>query len=298
MIEQIYQVFVPSGLILLMFGMGLQLVAEDWIRITRYPLAVLAGFLGQFLLLPAIAFTLVHFLSLPLAVSAGVIIVAACPGGVVSNSVSFLARADVALSVTLTAISSVIALVTLPVLLELGLQMIQHDLAATSLALPATETITLPLAATIRQLLILVLLPLGAGMLLRRFAPGFAQRSDRWLRPGSVVVLLVLLLGAVGLEFGFFLDNFRQLWPVLLALNLASAAGGYWLARLLRLDLRQSRTVAIEVGIQNVALGVSIALNLLHQPEWMVVPSVYSIVMMLTAFGLIAGISLRNSLRR
>ncbi len=288
MIETIYKVFVPSGLMLLMFGMGLQLEKDNWLRLARHPLAVLAGLTGQFILLPAIAFLLVWVLSLPLAVSAGVIILAACPGGVVSNSISFLARADIALSVSLTAVSSVVALLTIPIVVGLGLNLVQQGIGEAA----STDAIHLPLGATVKQLLLVVLLPLSAGMLLRRFAEGFAQRSDQWFRLGSILILLILLVGAVGLEFDFFVQNFQALWPVLLALNLATMLGGYLLARLVRLGVQQQRTLAIEVGVQNVALGVMIALNILQRPEWIVAPSVYSIVMMLTAFVLIAAVNL------
>jgi len=287
MIETIYKVFVPTGLMVLMFGMGLQLVPADWIRLVRYPRSVLTGLLGQFVLLPAVAFLLVHFLSLPLAVSAGVVILAACPGGVVSNSISFLARADIALSVTLTALSSVLALVTVPIIVGLGLEIIQQSTPVATRA----DAIHLPLGATVKQLFMVVLLPLAAGMVLRRFAEGFALASDRWFRVGSVLVLLILLIGAVGLEFDFFLNNFKALWPVLLTLNVVTMLGGYLLAHVAGLVAVQRRTIAIETGIQNVALGVLIALNLLQQPEWIVAPSVYSIVMMLTALGLVAGLS-------
>ena len=291
MIESIYKVFVPSGLMLMMFGMGVQLVSDDWLRLTRYPLAVLAGVTSQFILLPAVAFLLVASLSLPLAVSAGVIILAACPGGVVSNSISFLARGDIALSVTLTAISSMLALVTIPVIVILGLNMVERGVADAA----STGSMQLPVGATVRQLLLVVLLPLTAGMVLRRFAERFAQRSERWFRLGSILVLVILLVGAVGLEFQFFAQNFQALWPVLLTLNLTTMLGGYLLARVVRLRAKQRRTIAIEAGVQNAALGVLIALNILQRPEWIVAPSVYGIVMMLTAFALIALVSFSGS---
>lgn len=283
-IESIYRVFVPTGLIVLMFGMGLQLVKDDWLRLGQYPLAVLAGLLGQFVLLPAIAFLLIYVLSLPTAVSAGLIILAACPGGVVSNSISFLARADIALSVTLTAISSLLALITIPLIVGFGLAIIDRGLPESA----NTVSIQIPLAATIKQLMIVVLLPLTAGMLVRRFAEGFARHSEPWFRAGNVLVLVILMVGAIGMQFDFFKQNFQALWPVLLTLNLTTMLGGYLLARLMLLGRIQRRTIAIEVGVQNVALGVLVALNILQRPEWIVVPSVYSIVMLLTSFVLIA----------
>jgi bile acid:Na+ symporter, BASS family len=280
MLESIYKVFVPSGLILLMLGMGMQLVPEDWKRVMRYPRAVLLGLLGQFVLLPAIAFGLIYSLSLPLAVSAGILILAVCPGGVVSNTVSFLARADIPLSVTLTAISSILALVTVPLILHFGLDIIQ----STGEAVVAADRVVLPIGGTVKQLLVLVFLPLITGMLVRRYASNFALRSDPWMRAAGVLVLVVLLVGSVAMEFDFFMQNLSRLWFVLLVLNLATLLGGYALALVFGMDGVRRRTIAIEVGIQNVALGAMVALNILQQPEWAVVPSVYSLVMMSTAF--------------
>jgi len=283
MLETIYKVFVPSGLMLLMFGMGMQLVLDDWRRVARHPRAVAVGLLGQFVLLPAIAFLLLHGLSLPLAVAAGVLILAVCPGGVVSNTVSFLARADIPLSVTLTAISSILALGTVPLILHLGLDLLQSS-GETAVEAGRVE---LPIGGTLKQLLMLVLLPLLAGMAVRHFFSAFAVRSDPWMRVAGVLVLVVLLVGSLALEFDFFMENLNRLWPVLLGLNLATLLGGYALARAFGMDEVRRRTVAIEVGIQNVALGVTIALNILEKPEWGVVPSVYSLVMMATAFVMI-----------
>lgn len=286
MVETIFRVFVPIALTVLMFGMGLQLTSSDFIRVARFPKAVLAGLLGQIILLPFMAYLLVYFLPLPLAISAGIVILAACPGGIASNSISFLVRADVALSVTLTALSSVLALVTVPIIVGQGLDLIQLGIQEVG----RTNVISLPLGATVKQLLLVVVLPLSAGMIVRRYAERLAVNSDRWFRIGNVLVLLILLLGAVVVGFDFLLKQFKVLFPMLLFFNLVSLLGGYLLARAFRLTVNQRRTIAIETGIQNVGVGALIALNVLQQPEWIVVPSVYSIVMMLTAFLFIAGL--------
>jgi len=279
MIETIYKVFVPTGLMLMMFGMGLQLVVEDWLRVVRYPRAVVVGIMGQFIALPAIALALVYFLPLPLAISAGLIILAVCPGGITSNSVSFLSRGDLALSVTLTAISSLLALVTIPLFLTYGLALVQEGVV---------DAVVLPIGSTIKQLLVLVFTPLVLGMVVRHYAPNFALQSDPWVRAGGVILLVTLLVGAIALEYEFFIGNLKKLWPVLFALNIASMAAGYLLARMVNLDAPQCRTLTIEVGIQNVALGAMIALNILKRQDWMVVSSVYSVVMSITSFVFIA----------
>jgi len=285
MIETFLRVFVPVVLTVLMFGMGLQLVVDDFLRLARFPKAVFVGLLGQIILLPSIAYLLVHFLPLPLAISAGIVILAACPGGVASNSFSFLAGADVALAVTLTAMSSVLALATMPLIVGLGLNIIQ--LTASEVA--QTEAIGLPLAATVRQLFLVVVLPLSAGMLVRRFAERLAQRSGQWFRIANVAGLLVLLAGAFTVGFDFLLGNFKLLLPLLLGLNLAFMLGGFLLARSFGLPAKQRQTITIELGVHNVGLGMLLALNVMQQPQWIVVPSVYSILMMLSAFAFIGG---------
>jgi BASS family bile acid:Na+ symporter len=166
MVEAFLKVVLPIALVVMMFGMGLQLTGGDFLRLARFPKAVLAGLLAQLILLPSIAFLLVHFLPLPLAISGGIVILASCPGGVASNAYSFLARADVALSVTLTALSSVVALVSVPLIVAMGLEIIQLSTAE----IRNQGAIELPLRPTVQQLLTVILLPLSAGMLVRRFA--------------------------------------------------------------------------------------------------------------------------------
>jgi BASS family bile acid:Na+ symporter len=293
MVEAFLKVVLPIALVVMMFGMGLQLTAGDFLRLARFPKAVLAGMVAQLVLLPSIAFLLVHFLSLPLAISAGIVILASCPGGVASNAFSFLARADVALSVTLTALSSVVALVSVPLIVSLGLEIIQFGSAETSYR----GTIELPLRPTIQQLLTVILLPLSAGMLFRRFAEPLALNAARWLAIVSTVVLVVLLAGAFIVGFEFLVNNFAQILPVLVALNLASMLGGYLLAQAFGLARSQRLTITIDTGIHNVGLGILVAMNVLQQLDWIVAPSVYAIVMMLSAFALIAGLRLQSDNR-
>ena len=283
-IELVLRYYVPIALMVLMFGMGLQLVGMDWMRLVRFPRAVLVGLMGQFLLLPGIAFLLVIAFSLPVEIAAGIVILAACPGGIGSNSVSLLVRADIALSVSLTALSSVLALLTVPLIVAAGLGLVFQN----SDALNPTNEIRLPLEATVRQLLLVMVLPLSAGMLVRKYATRWALRSEQWFRIGNLAVLLVLFMGAIAVGFDFLIDNFTVLILVTLALNLGSLLGGYLLAQVFRLARRQAITVAIESGIQNAGVGLLVALNLLNRPDWVVVPAVYSLVMMCTAFGLIA----------
>jgi len=290
LIETFLRVVLPIALVVLMFGMGLQLTGSDFLRLARFPRAVIAGLVAQIILLPCIAFTLVQFLSLPQAIAAGIVILAGCPGGVASNSFSFLARADVALSVALTALSSVFALVSLPIIVGMGLNIVQAGTAEIS----HHALVRLPLGATVQQLFVVILLPLSAGMIVRRFAEHLAVKSARWLTFGNLFVLLVLLVGAFTVGFDYLMKNFRVILPVLLAFNLVSMLVGYLFAQSLGLVARQRLTIALDTGIQNVGLGLLVALNLLQQPDWMVAPAVYSIVMMLSAFALIAGLKLRT----
>lgn len=287
MLAMIFKVFVPSGLMVMMLGMGMQLGKEDWLRVVKFPRAVWVGLFGQFIILPILALCLGYFVSMPLAIAAGLLVLAVCPGGVTSNSVSFLARADVALSVTLTAISSLLALITIPMFLKVGLDILQQGMAP-------EDVVKLPVGDTVRQLMLMVFVPITIGMSLRHFFPAFAVKSESWVRFGGVFILLFMLFGAIALQFDFFVSNFFKLWPVLFTLNIITLAAGYFFAKVMRLDEHQSRTIGIEVGIQNVALGAMLALTILQRPDWMVVPSTYSVVMSITAFGLIGVIEYRR----
>lgn len=274
----LFTIGIPAGLFAIMFGIGLQLVPDDWLRIKREPRGVLAGFLGQFGAMPAIAIAVALLAPLPPDIAIGFIILAACPGGIVSNSFSYLSRGDVALSVTLTAISSVLAVLTLPLIIELGFALGGNNL---------TNDLRLPLGRTFLQLFLLTILPLATGMVIRRVLPAFAEKADRAFR-GINILVLALLFGAVLVtEFDFLLANMLATGTISILLSMACLTAGYLMAAGFNLPRIQRKTIAIETGVQNGSVGIMIATTILQEPAFAIAPAIYGTLSMFVTAGFI-----------
>lgn len=259
-------------LVVLMFQLGIELDRAAFVRVLRQPAAVAAGLIGQLLLLPLIAFGVACAFRLPPVYFMGLLLVACCPGGSSSNVFSLLAKGDAALSVTLTALSSLITLFTIP--------FVMHFVARFT-ALHADTAIDLPTGKLLAQNLVLLFLPMAAGALFRRFRPNAALRTGSTLKRFAFPSLM--LLAAV-----FFMQYAKTILENIGVLGLASAAlillamlAGGLLARGFRLGKAARRTIVIEVGMQNAAQAIAIAASpLVFDNGAMAVPAiVYALVM-------------------
>ena len=235
-------------LAVLMFDLGLVLTAGDFSRVLRRPKAAGVALLGQIVLLPLLAWALARGFGLPPVFVIGVVLIACCPGGSSSNVFSRLAGGDVALSVTLTAASSIITLFTLPLVMAYVTQ-----------AVGASAGISLPVGNLLKQNLLLMLLPVVLGMLTRHFFPGFAKSADRVLSKTVFPALLVLVSVFYIQHRATIRDNLGAVAVCATALIVLAACGAAVLARLFRLEGRQRRTVVIEVGMQNAAQAIAVA---------------------------------------
>ncbi len=221
------------------------LTPADFQRVARQPVAVLIGVGAQYLVMPLVALAVARALQLPADLAAGLILVGCCPGGTASNVMTYLARGDVALSVSLTTVSTLAAVLATPWLMQvLGGQYVPVDAAA-----------------LMRSILLVVILPVLAGLLVHRYG-GAAVETAIEVMPALAVCFIVLIVGCVvGLTRSKLVDSG---WAALLAVmlhNLLGLAIGYGLARAARLDRIRARTIAIEVGMQNSGLGVVLALQ-------------------------------------
>ena len=267
----------PVALAIIMFGLGLGLTVDDFRRVARTPRAVAVALVLQVLVLPAIAFGLVEAFDVDPLLAVGVMLLAASPGGTTANLFSHLFRGDVALNITLTAINSVLAAVSIPLITNLAIREFDAD---GELGLQVGKVL---------QVIAIVLVPVAVGMVVRHRSPGFAARSDRPVRVFSVVVLVVVSLGALLGERENLVDYVRQVGVVTALFCLASLSLGYVGARLFRLDERQAIASAMEVGIHNTTVALTIALSVLDSTEVAIPSAVYSVLMYLfaTAFGLL-----------
>lgn len=262
----------PLALGVIMFGLGLGLALADFRRVARYPRAVLVGLLLQVGVLPWVAFALALAFRLPPELAVGLMLLATSPGGATANIYSHIARGDVALNITLTAINSVLCLVTLPIVLNLALE---HFLGAGQYVPPPTTKIV--------EVATLIVLPVAIGMVVRRFAPGFAERMEKPVRLLSLLVLAPLVAGAVAQEWDNLFTHFAAVGLACLLFNLASMGTGYAAPLALRLPRKQAIAIAMEIGIHNGTLAIFIALNVLQNTLMSVPAAVYSLLMFFTA---------------
>jgi BASS family bile acid:Na+ symporter len=270
-------VLLPLALAIMMLGMGLSLVPEDFRRITRYPKAVAVGVVCQIVLLPLIGALIALVVPMQPELAVGLIVLAVCPGGPSSNLVTYLAKGDVALSVTLTAVSSIITVFTIPLFTNLALQHFLGERAA----------IALPIGSTMLQIFLITLLPTAIGMAIRHQSPGSARRLEKpmsRLAVGLLALIIVLLLVREGSKLPGFLV---QVGIGVVLLNLLATLAGFLAGKLFQLPLAQQICIAIEVGIQNGTLAIAITAGLLNNPDMAVPAAIYSLLMYVTGFGAI-----------
>jgi BASS family bile acid:Na+ symporter len=263
--------FVPLGLVIIMFGMGLSLTINDFKRVFVFPKASLGGLAGQMLLLPVIGFTTVDIFNLTGEIAVGVIILVTCAGGATSNLFSFLARADTALSVTLTAASSVLIVITLPIIVNMAL----------GTYLNTEAELSLPVWNTIKTLSMMTIVPVIVGMALAAKYPSHVSLLEPWIRKLSLLVLGLIVFPTLVNAPNTVQGHLGSLVPAMFFLNLISMIAGYAIARALKLNQAQSRTLTIEVGVQNVVTGFFVATTLLHNAQLAVPAAIYAIPMVL-----------------
>ena len=257
-------------LTLLMFDLGLSLRFEDFGKVFRRPWPIVVALFGQLVLLPAIALGLACLFRLPPVFFIGLVLIACCPGGSSSNVFSKLAKGDVALSVTLTAISSVVTLFTIPLIMSWATRLVGDSVG-----------ITLPVGNLIKQNLVLMLLPVLLGIGLHYAWPRAAEKTDRVLSRLAFPLLLVLITVFYIQHHRTILENIGRLGACVTALILLAVGCSSLLSRLVRNDARQRRTIIIEVGMQNAAQAIAIASSpLIFANDVMAIPAIlYSLMM-------------------
>lgn len=261
----------PIALAIIMFGLGLSLTPGDFRRVAKSPRAVVVALVLQILVLPAVAFGLVIAFNLDPLLAVGVMLLAASPGGTTANLLSHLFRGDVALNITLTAINSVLAAVSIPVITNLAISYFDAD-----------GTLGLQFGKVL-QVIAIVIIPVVLGMFVRSKSPGFARRADRPVRIFSIAVLAIVALGAIFGERDNILDYLQSVGAVTALFCLASLSLGYFVSRLLRLSKTQSIAASMEIGVHNTTIALTIALSVLDSVEVAIPAAIYSVFMYILA---------------
>lgn len=268
----------PVALGIIMFGLGLSLILGDFARVGKHPKAVLIALACQIILLPAACFGLVLAFGLPPILAVGMMLLAASPGGTTANLYSHLFRGDVALNISLTAINSVIAVVTLPIITNLA---IAHFI-------PGDPTLGLQFEE-VAKVFLYVLVPVAIGMVIRRWKPGFADSMDKPVRIASVIILVVVIAGAVATNWQILVDNVGSLALITVLFCILSLAVGYYVPRLFGVRRAQSIASGFEIGIHNSTLAIVIAQTVFGSLEYALPAAVYGVLMFFVAaaFGFI-----------
>lgn len=268
----------PVALGIIMFGLGLSLTVGDFARVGKHPKAVLIALACQIILLPAVCFGLVLAFGLPPILAVGMMLLAASPGGTTANLYSHLFRGDVALNITLTAINSVIAVVTLPIITNLAI----------AYFIPSDPTLGLQFEE-VAKVFLYVLVPVALGMVIRRWKPGFADSMDKPVRIASVIILVVVIAGAVATNWQILVDNVGSLAVITVLFCILSLTVGYYVPRLFGVRRAQSIASGFEIGIHNSTLAIVIAQTVFGSLDYALPAAVYGVLMFFVAaaFGFI-----------
>jgi BASS family bile acid:Na+ symporter len=264
----------PVALGIIMFGLGLSLRPSDFSRVAKHPKAVVIALVCQLLLLPALCLGLVMLFRLPPVLAVGMMLLAASPGGTTANLYSHLFRGDVALNISLTAVNSVLAVFTLPLITNLAIGWF----------LPDQDELGVQFAKAV-EVFAIVLLPVVLGMLVRWWRPVFATRMDKPVRIASMVILAVVIAGAIVSNWKLLIDNVGQLALITVVFCLLSLAIGFLVPRVFRVEPRQAVASSFEIGIHNATLAIVIAQTVIGSMEMSLPGAVYGVLMFFVALG-------------
>ena len=267
-------IILPVSLAIIMLGMGLTLVLENFKKIFQFPKATFIGLTNQLLLLPIVGFGLAIFFDLPSDMAVGLMIIAACPGGPTSNLITHVAKGDIALSISLTAITSILTVFTIPVIISFALAYFTEN---------SNTQIQLPILDTIIQITGITIVPVSIGMLINNNYPKFAEKLESPMRVASTVIFSAVLLGIILANKQHVISYLKSVGLVALALNIITMALGYYSSKIFKLNLKQSISITIESGIQNGTLAIVIATSILQQTSMSIPAAVYSLLMFLTS---------------
>lgn len=283
--DVVLAIALPVTLFLIMFSMGTSLVLADFKRVLETPSAILVGMISQMVLLPCLAFLLLFPMKLPAEIFIGFMILAFSPGGTTSNMFAFLAGGCLALSISLTAIISVITPFTIPLLAGWVI----------SMQLDSSAAIQLPFLQTLAKLVLVTLIPVVLGMLLRHFRSGFCQCYKHWLTRIPLAMLLLVIIGIIVQNWENMPYFIEQTGVAALLLASLALLLGYGFARVLRHDMQVAKTIAIETSIQNGGTAILVTGTILQNPAMTIAPVMYGILMLLPVLSYLAWLKLSRA---
>ena len=266
-------IFLPIALAFIMFALGLGLTGADFLRVLKQPKDFFVGTISQIILLPVIAFILVKIWPISPELAIGVMIIAAAPGGVTSNILTSFARGDVALSISLTAIISLLSVITVPFII------------VTSLGLLGSENVVqnISLTSMAISMFLIVTVPVIIGLIFRRFASNMAIKFESIAKKISIILFIIVLLGAILAEKNNIVSYFADAGLITLVLNIIMMTVAFYVAKLLGTGNAQKKCIAIECGLQNGTLAIFVGTTLFGGGAFVIPAATYSLIMFATS---------------
>ena len=264
----------PLALALIMLGLGLGLTVNDFKRVLQNPKIFFVGIFSQIVLLPIIAYILLLVIKVPTAIALGVMIIAAAPGGVTSNVMTKFARGDVALSISLTAVCSLISIISVPLIVFssaklIGVSNISEEITMTGIALKMAGVVTLPVFI---------------GMIIRNFTENFISNNIKFIERTTGFLFLIVFAAIWIEERNNILSYLSQAGVIVLTLNIVMMIFAYYLAKVFSSNIEQRRCIAIECGLQNGTLAVFVATQIFNDIIYIIPTAAYALIMYITAF--------------
>ena len=266
-------IILPLALAFIMFALGLGLTGGDFLRVIRQPRDFFVGAISQIILLPVIAFILVKIWPIAPELAIGVMIIAAAPGGVTSNILTSFAKGDVALSISLTAIISLLSVITVPFIILTSLTLLEYpdlnlNISLTSMAI---------------SMFLIVTVPVIIGMTLRKFASNAALKFEPVAKKVSIVLFVLVLLGAIAAEKENVVSYFAQAGLITLALNVVMMIVAYYVAQSLASGVKQKKCITVECGLQNGTLAIFVGTTIFGGGMYVIPAATYSLIMFVTS---------------
>jgi len=250
----IIDIFLPLSLIFIMFTLGLGLTLNDFINLIYTPKVFFVGIMNQMFFLPLVAFIIVSLMGITKEMAVGMMILASCPGGVTSNMLTKIAKGDTALSISYTAVISILTIFTLPIITGLSMNHFMGE-----------ETPPLSVLSLGLTMFLITALPVGIGLLVRFKNKNFADSFEIIATKISTILFIIIIIGALASEWNTFINNLIQLGPAIFLLMVIMITIGYKSSNWYKMNNEQAVTVAIESGIQNATVGITIG-NIIINP--------------------------------
>ena len=263
----------PLSLALIMLALGMGLTVQDFTRVVKQPKDFLVGLVCQIIFLPIIAFALVFILDAPVELAVGLMIIAAAPGGVTSNILTKFANGDVALSISLTAIISLLSIITVPFIIFKSIDLLNVSASTNEISMIGISV----------KMFLVVTLPVILGMIIRRFANNFVSSNEKTIQTISLILFLIVLFGAIIQERANILPYMMKAGTITFLLNIIMMLIGFYVAKIFATGIQQRKCISLECGLQNGTLAIFVATQIFSDVAYIIPAAIYSLIMFATS---------------